>query len=157
MAEIDKITQDLVAQSHVAFRYLVEIDGTRMAAFTECTLPSIEWEIEEVKEGGLNTYVHQLPGRRKGARLTLKHGIAKGVLLDWYLKTLSEQFETKTDHHHLVEQHQRFGRALGDERRLSQQVGPGRNSSRMRIRLRFSRSNLSAARLTSQSTDDADD
>lgn len=95
MAEIDKITQDLVAQSHVAFRYLVEIDGTRMAAFTECTLPSIEWEIEEVKEGGLNTYVHQLPGRRKGARLTLKHGIAKGVLLDWYLKTLSEQFETK--------------------------------------------------------------
>lgn len=95
MAATDKITQDLIAQSHVAFRYLVEIDDTRMAAFTECTLPTIEWEVEEVKEGGLNTYVHQLPGRRKGARLTLKHGIAKGVLIDWYIQTLSEQFQTK--------------------------------------------------------------
>ena len=96
MADIDPITQQLLAQSHVAFRYVVEIDKTNMAAFTECTLPTIEWEIEEVKEGGLNTFVHQLPGRRKAAKLTLKQGIGKGVLLDWYIKSLSEQFTAKT-------------------------------------------------------------
>lgn len=85
----------LVSQSHVAFRYIVEINGERLAAFTECTLPTIEWELEEIKEGGLNTYVHQLPARRKSARLTLKHGIGKSVLLDWYLNTLDEKFERR--------------------------------------------------------------
>jgi phage tail-like protein len=95
MPESDQITQQLVAQAHVAFRYLVEIDETRMGAFTECTLPTIEWELEEVKEGGLNTLVHQLPGRRKAARLTLKHGVARGQLIDWYIQTLSEKFTPK--------------------------------------------------------------
>lgn len=95
MADSDQITQKLLAQSHVAFRYVVEIDNTKMAAFTECTLPTIEWEIEEVKEGGLNTFVHQLPGRRKASRLTLKHGVGKGLLLDWYIKALSEEFSAK--------------------------------------------------------------
>lgn len=95
MADNDQITQQLVAQTHVAFRYLVEIDNTRMGAFTECTLPTIEWELEEVKEGGLNTHVHQLPGRRKAARLTLKHGIVKGQLTDWYIQTLTEKFIPK--------------------------------------------------------------
>lgn len=83
------------AQFHIAFRYIIEIDGKRLAVFTECTLPTIEWELEEVKEGGLNTYVHQLPSRRKAARLTLKHGIGKSPLFDWYLKTLIEKFEPR--------------------------------------------------------------
>jgi len=95
MADSDRITQQLLAQSHVAFRYIVEIDNTRMAAFTECTLPTIEWEIEEVKEGGQNNFIHQLPGRRKASRLTLKHGVGKGLLLDWYIKALNGQFPAK--------------------------------------------------------------
>ncbi len=95
MADSDHITQQLIAQTHVAFRYLVEIEKKRQGAFTECTLPTLEWELEEVKEGGLNTHVHQLPGRRKAARLTLKHGIARGELVDWYIQTLSEKFIPK--------------------------------------------------------------
>ncbi len=95
MPATDQITGQLLAQTHVAFRYIVEIGNTRMAAFTECTLPTIEWETEEVKEGGLNTYVHLLPGQRKAARVTLKHGIAKGVLADWYIATLGEKFIPK--------------------------------------------------------------
>lgn len=87
--------EQLYSQSHVAFRYVVEIDGDKLAAFTECELPQIEWELEEVKEGGLNSYVHQLPGRRKSARLTLKHGVGKGLLFEWYLDTLNENFKTK--------------------------------------------------------------
>jgi phage tail-like protein len=77
------------AQSHAAFRFVVEIDNERQAAFTECSLPVIEWEVEEVKEGGLNTFVHQLPGRRKSAKVSLKNGVGKSKLLDWYINAIS--------------------------------------------------------------------
>lgn len=92
MPEKDNIAQQFQDQSHAAFRYKVDAGDGMVAAFTECTLPTIEWEVEEVKEGGLNTHVHILPTRRKAARLTLKHGIGKGKLLSWYLKTLDEEF-----------------------------------------------------------------
>lgn len=72
-------------QTHAAFRYIVLIKDEAMGAFTECTLPIIEWEMEEVKEGGLNSYAHQLPGRRKAARLTLKNGVGKSAVFDWFL------------------------------------------------------------------------
>jgi phage tail-like protein len=85
------ITQ-LVNESHVAFRYVVEVNKNRVGVFTECELPTIEWETEEVREGGLNTHVHILPGQRKAARFTLKHGIGKGMLVEWYRKALENQF-----------------------------------------------------------------
>ena len=76
-------------QANPAFRFVVDVEGERQAAFTECSLPSVEWEVEEIKEGGLNTYTHQLPGRRKSARLSLKNGVGKGQLLQWYLDAVS--------------------------------------------------------------------
>jgi phage tail-like protein len=80
-----------------AFRFIVNVDGVAIGAFTECTLPSIEWEVEEVKEGGLNTYIHQLPGHRKSAKITLKNGIGVGKqLLSWYTQNLSEKFSRRT-------------------------------------------------------------
>lgn len=83
-------------QSVATFRFVVKVNGISNAVFTECTLPVIEWEMEEVKEGGLNTYTHQLPGRRKSARLTLKYGIGEKQLLQWYSNTMTEKFERKT-------------------------------------------------------------
>jgi phage tail-like protein len=81
--------------TNAAFRFTVEIDGERQGVFIECTLPNIEWEVEEIKEGGLNTYTHQLPGRRKAARIILKNGVGKSSLLDWYFSTMSESFTRK--------------------------------------------------------------
>jgi phage tail-like protein len=76
-----------------AFRFIVNVDGVSIGVFTECTLPTIEWDVEEIKEGGLNTYIHQLPGRRKSAKITLKNGIGIGKqMLSWYTKNLSEKF-----------------------------------------------------------------
>lgn len=98
MAESEQVTQpitQLLNESHVAFRYVVEVGGERIGVFTECELPTIEWETEEVQEGGLNTHVHILPGRRKAARFTLKHGIGKGRLVEWYRKALENQFEAR--------------------------------------------------------------
>jgi phage tail-like protein len=95
LAESEQATQpitQLINESHVAFRYVVEVNKKRIGVFTECELPTIEWETEEVQEGGLNTHVHILPGRRKAARFTLKHGIGKGLLVDWYRKALENHF-----------------------------------------------------------------
>jgi phage tail-like protein len=83
-------------QVNAAFRFVVEVNGERQGAFTECTLPTLEWDIEEVKVGGLNTHTVQLPGRRKAARLTLKNGVGKSQLVDWYIEALKQPVERKT-------------------------------------------------------------
>jgi phage tail-like protein len=79
------------------FRFVVSIDGTSMAAFTECTLPVIEWNLEEVKEGGLNAYTHQLPGSRKNAKIILKNGVGVAKsLLEWITQSLDQQIVRKS-------------------------------------------------------------
>jgi phage tail-like protein len=87
--------QHMGAQAIPAFRFAVSIEGESQAVFTECTLPVIEWEVEPVKEGGLNTFVYQLPGRRKPATVSLKNGIGNKELLKWYFEAMSEKFSRK--------------------------------------------------------------
>jgi phage tail-like protein len=87
--------EKMLAQAHPAFRYVVIFGKDKIGAFTECTLPTIDWEIEEVKEGGMNTRTHQLPGRRKAARLTLKYGVCKDTLWEWYKDVMDETFVRK--------------------------------------------------------------
>lgn len=71
---------------HANFRFTVAIDNIDHAAFTECTLPSLQVQTEEVKEGGQNEYIHKLPVRVQAGSITLRHGITKGTeLLKWYL------------------------------------------------------------------------
>ncbi len=82
--------------ANAAFRFVVEVDGSSQAAFTDCTLPGIDWEIEEVKEGGLNTFVHQLPARRKAVKMTLKNGVGNSDIVRWYLDCMSETYERKS-------------------------------------------------------------
>ncbi len=90
------LEEQIRALTNAAFRFVVTVDGMPAGAFTDCTLPSLELELEEVKEGGLNTYTHQLPGRRKSARITLKNGVGiLNQLLPWYIKTMNEQFSRR--------------------------------------------------------------
>jgi phage tail-like protein len=79
-----------------SFRFVVAIDGSPTAAFTHCTLPTIAWDTEQVKEGGLNTYVHQLPGQRQHTTVTLKNGIGiASDLMNWYIMTMSERIRRR--------------------------------------------------------------
>lgn len=78
-----------------SFRFVVEIKNIRAGVFTECTLPTIEWEMEQIKEGGLNTGAHQLPGQRKAATITLKNGIAVDELFQWCIAAMNEEFKRK--------------------------------------------------------------
>jgi phage tail-like protein len=80
------------AEVHASYRFAVEVDGINEAIFNECTLPPMEVEVHEQKEGGYNNGVHLLPGRVKSGRLTLKRGIAQSsVLLNWYRKIANGQ------------------------------------------------------------------
>ena len=82
------------AEAHAAFRFAVQIDGITEAVFTECTLPTLEVEVHEQPEGGLNNAVHQIPGRIKSGRITLKRGLASSsALLSWYLDVAQGQIE----------------------------------------------------------------
>ncbi len=77
-----------------AFRFVVTVKGIPLGAFTECSLPTIEVDVQDVQEGGLNTYTHQLPGRRKPARVTFRNGVGvASQMLAWYMETLQEKFD----------------------------------------------------------------
>ncbi len=81
-------------ETHAVFRFAVQIDGITEAVFTECTLPALEVEVHEQPEGGLNNAVHQIPGRIKGGKITLKRGLTSSSdLLAWYMKVAQGQIE----------------------------------------------------------------
>jgi phage tail-like protein len=58
-----------------SYKYYVEIEGLLVAEFTECTGLSVERQVKTYEEGGVNDFVHVLPGRVKYANLVLKRGI----------------------------------------------------------------------------------
>ncbi len=79
-------------EMHGAFSFVVQIDGIDNANFSECTLPTLEVEIEEEKEGGFNDGTHLLPRRVRRGTMTLKRGITTdSALLRWYLDVLQGQ------------------------------------------------------------------
>jgi phage tail-like protein len=74
---------------HASFRFTVKIGNENLAAFSECTLPNVEVETFEVKEGGLNDYTHKLPVRVKTGTVTLRYGVtADDRLLKWYIRLM---------------------------------------------------------------------
>ncbi len=79
-----------------AFRFVVAVDYRPLGAFTECTLPTIEWEVEPVKEGGQNAFVYQLRGPRKQTTVSLQNGIGMmSEMLVWYFRTMQGDFSRR--------------------------------------------------------------
>lgn len=75
-------------------RFYVDIGGVGKAMFTELGGLQIETEVKEYAEGGLNEFVHRLPGRTRVGNLTLKRGMAQDDrLLHWYLRVVSGRVE----------------------------------------------------------------
>lgn len=68
------------------FGFAVEMGGQIAGWFTECSGLTVEREVKAHPEGGVNEFVHQLPGRVKRTSLTLKHGLAGNELWDWFQK-----------------------------------------------------------------------
>ena len=66
------------------FRFSVEIEGVSVGWFTECGGLNVERATYPYEEGGLNAYVHELPGRVKHTHITLKRGLADEELWKWF-------------------------------------------------------------------------
>ena len=70
------------------FRFGIEIKGIICGWFTECGGLTVERQVIPHSEGGVNDFVHQLPGRIKYTNVTLKRGVADDVLWDWFQEGL---------------------------------------------------------------------
>ncbi len=80
----------------LASRFFVEIGSDAKAYFTECSGLAVETDVLEYVEGGLNDYVHKLPGRTRYTNVTLRRGWAEtDELWKWYDKTLSGKFDRR--------------------------------------------------------------
>ncbi len=59
----------------LAYKYYIEIEGVFVAEFLECSGIGGEREVKTYEEGGVNDFVHQLPGRMKYTNIVLKRGL----------------------------------------------------------------------------------
>lgn len=65
----------------------VEFDDSLQGKFTECSGVEITVAVEKIEEGGLNEYVHQLPGRTTYGNVTLKQPVfIERQFYDWLLQ-----------------------------------------------------------------------
>jgi phage tail-like protein len=67
-----------------AYLFYVELSGIIVGLFTEVGGLEVERGTDKVEEGGVNHYVHYLPGRMKQSTITLKRGLSiSRALWDW--------------------------------------------------------------------------
>ena len=77
------------------FKFSMDMVG-EIGAFTECSGLSVDIEVEELKEGGQNQFVHKLPSRMKWPNIVLKRGITDtNNLFDWFSKCSGDGFSNE--------------------------------------------------------------
>ncbi|MFC5406956.1 phage tail protein [Cohnella soli] len=68
-----------------AFRFVVELDNMLVAGFSEVFGLETQIEYEEIREGGVNGYVHRLPKGVRNSSIVLKRGLSSSQeLWSWY-------------------------------------------------------------------------
>jgi phage tail-like protein len=74
---------------YLACTFLVEIDGLAVAGFSDVTGLHAELEFQDYREGGVNEFIHRLPGPvRYPGNLTLRRGVTDVPdLWDWWRDT----------------------------------------------------------------------
>ena len=68
----------------LGYSFAIQVGEEVKGWFTECSGLSVQREVKAHPEGGVNDYVHQLPGQLKQSNVTLKHGLAGNELWDWF-------------------------------------------------------------------------
>lgn len=82
---------------YLGFNFLVEIQGIAIAGFMEVSGLQVEVEVHDYREGGLNEYIHKLPGpTRYPSNLVLKRGITDvDALWKWHQDVTQGKIERK--------------------------------------------------------------
>lgn len=82
---------------HAACRFYVQIStpssrDSLQALFTEVSGLQIEMVTSDLEEGGMNDFVHKLPGRLKVSNVTLKHGLTKSMdFMQWCINAATKK------------------------------------------------------------------
>ncbi len=80
-------------QRVTAATFIFEVDGVEIGHFMEVSGLELTVGVEEIAEGGENSFVHKLPGRMTWPNLVLKRGITQNdALIKWLNKSSGEQF-----------------------------------------------------------------
>jgi len=70
---------------YLAFNFLIEIDGLLTGGFRQVSGLESHIELTEYAEGGVNGYLHELPGKTRYPHLVLTHGLTDiETLWNWY-------------------------------------------------------------------------
>ena len=76
--------------------FALEIDGIEVANFLECSGLKTSTEVVEIQEGGLNQYVHKLPGQSRWENITLRYGVTGDTsLLEWRTEVLQDEYGSR--------------------------------------------------------------
>ena len=76
--------------------FIVEINGVPAGSFSECHGLEMEIQVESFEEGGVNGFVHQLPGRMVWPNLVLKRGVTwDNELFEWFNAATGTTFATE--------------------------------------------------------------
>jgi len=68
-----------------AFRFVVELDAMLVAGFSEVSGLEAQTEVEEIREGGENGYIHRLPKGTRYSSIVLRRGLSSSQeLWNWY-------------------------------------------------------------------------
>jgi phage tail-like protein len=78
----------------LANRFMIELGGgIEIGIFKEVHGLEVKVATEDFKEGGLNGYVHRVPGRLEWTNITFKRGLTQtDNLFKWFAKTSGEGF-----------------------------------------------------------------
>ena len=72
------------------------VDGANEGNFQEVTGLNVKLDVEEIKEGGENRFVHRFPSRPKYESLVLRRGMVIGSQLITWARQATEQFTFTT-------------------------------------------------------------
>ena len=76
--------------------FLVEVDGLEIGRFQEVSGLEVDVTVEDLEEGGENSFTHKLPGRMTWPNMVLKRGITQtDNFLSWLNKSSGEQFSAQ--------------------------------------------------------------
>ena len=79
------------------YHFALEINGTEVAHFMECSGLKTTAEVFEIEEGGLNGRSHKRPGRSKWDNIVLRYASSTSTfLLEWRDRYLQDKFAERT-------------------------------------------------------------
>lgn len=75
------------------FVFALEVDGTEVAQFMECSGIKTSTQVFELEEGGMNHRVHKLPGQSRWENIVLRYGLTSDTtLMSWRDMVLQDEF-----------------------------------------------------------------